>query len=159
MSGLPGGRGMMHTTVRRASGNEGSKTCHCVWDDCCYFWFHKATWLNFKNLQCLLLRMSDFFVKRISGYPVSFTTQNWLPFFFLFKMGVLSYRFLEVWDPSLYLTFDSLVSPGSKVLLSTLILSERLTWTLSPSASPSLTVWLALPQTFLFHSLRIIFQA
>lgn len=66
MSGLPGGRGMMHTTVRRASGNEGSKTCHCVWDDCCYFWFHKA-WLNFKNLQCLLLRTSDFFVKRISG--------------------------------------------------------------------------------------------
>lgn len=139
MSGLPGGRGVMHTTVRRASGNEGSKTCHCVWDDCCYFWFHKATWLNFKNLQCLLLRMSDFFVKRISG--IFHHSKLTAFFFFLFKMGVLSYRFLEVWDPSLYLTFDSLVSPGSKVLLSTLILSERLTWTpesLSISLSHSL---------------------
>lgn len=130
-------RGMMHTTVRKASGKEGNKTCHCVWDDCCYFWFHKAAWLNFKtsNVFCwerLISLLREYLVFHLS----KLTT-----FFFFFLMRVLSYRCLEVWDPSLYLIFDSLVFPGSKVLLGILIPPERITWTpesLSISLSRSL---------------------
>lgn len=123
-------------------GERRNKTCHCVWDDCCYFWFHKAAWLNFKT-------SNVFCWERLISL---------LREYFFFLMRVLSCRYLQVWYPSLYLIFDSLVFPGSKVLLGILILPERIIWTpgsLSISLSHSLA---SLPHTLLFHSLRIIFQ-
>lgn len=126
-------RGMMNTTVRKASGKEGNKTCHCVWDNCSYFCFHKAVWLNYKtsNVFCwerLISLLREYLVFHIS----KLTT-------FFFLMIVLSCKCLEVWDLSLYLIFDSLVFPGSKVLLGILILPERITWT-----SESLRIFLSL---------------
>lgn len=126
-----------------------------------------AVIFGFTKLPGLTSKTSNVFcwerlISLLRGYLISVTAQNWLPFFL---MGFLNSRCLEVWDPSVYLTFDSLVSPGSKSALGILILPERLTWIPEP-LSISRSHILACSHSYsrfilflvLFKTFRIIFK-